>query len=622
MGIHDKNGNGQNTGAPNANAGVNPSQQQPDESMNTRGAVASIGFGLSAANLPILNTNKGSEYTTQFVTFLKEAYDKNISNKAKQPKIVVLDNAIKQRIAYSAVVVAMLLNAKVNYFVILLEATGRGPVKANAMAAEIYAAEKIPNNNNRIRIYTADDGIDKELHSEIRNALFEAYGDVEMYPVDGVVIPSRVQPSYDFCHNIATISYNACFLEYMLAGGLIKDINIATAKNEAGMSFLRIESNMSRTQLKNLVGDPVRSDFAIKLIESPMNQQYSSLNLGESPNDLTLTTGYVDAIPTPVPVPTVPGGPINSVLRMRPNVVITSVNPAVPTLGYAMLAIVSSLVMTNQNMWLASVMPKDKHNTGALNLFANLENNANRVGAVLDLSNKDRTLDEVYAVLRQMFMQDVMVTLDVPSFGPETSYLSAFAVAAQANSTPAKTAAAADIIKSAHELTNGNFPADFPINEIFIGSAINVPIGTWADKTGDRDIRDIDLAFILSQTGDINLANDWAFSNTPTGKDPYVEKVKVIAKVIPDAEISRKAIRVTFTPRFITTLADASQRAGLDARYEPEITFAETTNYDIMTAYYGAAGVSNAAGFARQQFNGGQGYNYNPFGTVGYGRFN
>lgn len=609
----------------NPNQGAGPDQQQV-QIKNQYVGVANIGFGSSIGNLPILNTNKGSEYTTQFVAFLKEAFEKNFPVKSKQPNIVVLDNAIKQQLAYSSVIVSVLLNAKVNYFVILLEATGRGPVRASAMASEIYNAEKMPMQGNRgaIKIFTADDGIDKVLHNEISQAILEQYGDaVGINPVDGIVIPARTQPSYDFCHNIAAVAYNACFLEYTISSGQLKDINIANAKNASGQSFLRIESNMSRVQMKNLVGEPVRSDFAIKLIESPLlNGNYQSLNLGETPHDLSVVTGYVDAIPTPVPVQTMPGGPVGSVLRMRPNVIITSINPAVPTLGYALLGLVSSLVMTNQNMWLACVTPKDKHNTGALNLFTNLEANPNNIGAVLDLSPKERSLDETYAVLKQMYLQDVMVTLDVPSFGPETSYLSAFAVAAQAGQTKAKTVASNDIIKTAHELTNGGFPLDFPANEIFVGGSVNVPTGTWFDKTGERDIRDIDLPFILTQPGDIGLANEWAFSNiTSTGKDPYVEKVKVIAKVIPDAEISRKAIRVTFTPKFIMTLAEAARSAGLDAKFEPEVVFAETTNYDLMSAYYGSTGVSNASGFARQHFNAGNGFNYSPYANVGFGRY-
>lgn len=624
MGINDgkEQAKGQQQ-VPNVNGGVGGPTQQSNGGNAVSGRVAAIGFSLSASSLPILNTSKGSEYTTQFASFLQEAYDKDINNKNKQPKITVLDNAIKQRIAYSVVVVSMLLNARVNYFTILLESTGRGPMRANAIAAEIKTAEKIQNSKD-IRIYTADDAIDGVLHNEIRAALAEQYGDMEMVPVDGVVIPTKAVIAYDFCRNIATIGYNACFLDYMLSSGNLKDINIADAKKEAGQTFLRIESNMSRTQLKNLVGDPIRSDFAIKLIEAPVNQQFQSLNLGESPSDLVITTGYVDAIPTPVALPTMPGQAPVTVLRMMPNIVLTSVFPLVGTLGYAMLGLVSSLVMTNQNMWLAGVLPKDKHNTGALNIFTNLENNPNGVGAVLELAGKERTNDETYAVLKQMFLNEVAVSMDVPSFGPETTYLSVFAVAAQQTNQQARAGASAEIIRTANELTNGIFPIDFPVNEIFIGKGVNVPTGTWADKTGERDIRDVDLTFILAQTGDIALANDWAFSNTPkdiNGKDPYVEKTKVIASVIPDAEITRKSIRVTFTPKFIKTLADASTAAGLDARYEPEIIFAATTNYDIMNSYFGAAGISNAAGFAKQQMNGNQGFNYNPYGAMGYGRY-
>lgn len=586
-----------------ANVGAAQNYEQPKMEMNNNPFGGSIGFG--SRDIFTMYANQGSDYTTGLAKAIMETY-KNIPS-AIRPRVSILDKEVINNLAYSAIVVSTLSDNEVNYFTILLEATGRKAMRASEIISEVNAANKMQ--GQRPMIYTTDDAIDSVLHQEIRTALEKEYGRVAIQSVDGMVVPVNHQEITAVTPKIAAIAYNACAVDAALAKGDVKDLNITEAKNKTNNSVLRLESNMSRLPAINEVGAPVRADWKIDLNIVDMASQMTSLNLQNNKITLAKTAGFVDAIPEEVATPTMPGMPPVTNIRLRPHIVVTNNATFTPTTGYMLLGLISSLVMTNKNMWLAAVMPKDsKNNVGALNLMTNLENNQNRIGSVLDLGSKKNTTDEIYALIKQMFALDPMVSMDVASFGPQTFYTSILATAAQPGNAKAKMHAAKELVQVASWLTSGHFPADFHINEIFANSGVIVPTGTWADKTGERDIRDIDLAFIASQTGDMTLMNRWVLSNLPkeaSGLDPYLTKVDIISKIVPDAEINGKAVRVTFSSKFITTLVNAAAAAGLDARYEPEIKFVESNNISIMGNYLANAGITNASGFAREHINAG-----------------
>ena len=186
-----------------------------------------------------------------------------------------------------------------------------------------------------------------------------------------------------------------------------------------------------------------------------------------------------------------------------------------------------------------------------------------------------------------------------------------------------KIAAQRLIIETASWLTSGKFPSNFNPNEIFASDGVVIPVGKWSDKSGERDIREIDLAFNASHTDSMEFLTTWAQSNLPkhiTGLDPYMTKVNIISKLIPSAEITGKAIRVTFSNAFISALESAAIGSGLNVRYEPQIKFAESNNLSILSNYLNNAGINNAGGFAQAMVQAGPNYS-TAYGNVGYNRF-
>lgn len=607
------------------NIGMNSNSSTTNTHTDVRPSV-SIGFG--GREVFTMSTNLGSEYVNKMAQSIQEAYKQSAISAQETPKVSILDKTVITNLGYSVILIHYMYKSTINYFKVILEGTGELPKTAEQIMQEVEVTAK--QTNVIPYIFTTSDAADSILDEEALRVLSTEYkGATSFKSVDGVVVPSTQHNNENIALNIAAIGFNATNIDAKLSDGEIADFNIALAKKNAPSTLLKFDSNMYKQTVQNEVDAPVRADWQIELNALAANQNISSPNMRDGKHVLTHVCGYTDAIPEEIAVPSMPGMPVTTQLRLHPHHIVTSNGTQTPTPAMMLLGIVSSLVVTNESMWLAAVMPEEGksalHNTGVLNILTNLENNQNKIGEVLDLTSKKTTPDEAYALLKNMYSLGSVVSYDIESVGPQTYYASSLAFAAKPGNGPDKIGAASEIIDAANWLTNHVFPADYNINEIFTGTGIVVPLGKWSDKSGERDIRDIDLAFVLQHSnGDINLAHKWILSSLPkeiTGLDPYLSKVEIISKLIPTAVITGKAIRVTFTEKFISTLMMAATQAGLNAIYEPVIKFAETNNLGVMNSYLAGASINNpTTGFATQQMQTGPVY-YTPYAMQGAARW-
>lgn len=517
----------------------------------------------------LMNSNQGSEYTNNVAKALVNYYAK--ATKQVSPSVHIFDKETFTKLAYSTIVVTLKVNNTVNYYTILLESTGRKPLTAHEIIEEWTQASKIP--GGAPIIYTADEAINSLLHKEIiANLKLEYNSGEEFQAVDGLVL-HKGHPDIDqIAPMVATLAYNACYVEALMDSKNYQDLNIAVAVAEKKNKQLRFEASMSKATSLNELCMPTRSDWKISLcLFNNQAQNFNIPNADIAKKVLSSVSGFVDALPENVALPTPPGMAQQYGIRFRPHVITTSIASVVPTIGYMLLGVVSSLVMTNKNMWLSTFSPTDKKvNVGSLNILSKIDDGE---GQRIDFTNKSYTADQVWAGISQLFPQSPILSVDVESYGPQSYYTSILAAAAASTASDEKTAAAKYLVKVANHITGGRFPANYDINKIFAMPGITIPLGHWSDKSGDRDIRDIDLVFITSHTDDINIINSWALSSLPmsaSGQDPYLTKVGIISKLIPSAEITGKATRVTFHSEFITTLISSVVSAGLDVRYEPE----------------------------------------------------
>ena len=608
----------------------NVQQQQAQASVqpkaNNFGSGKSV-LGFDSHGMTLMSGSKGSEYTKAIANGMAEAY-KAVTNAPSEVKIHVLDNHDFTNLKYSVIVTSVDCGNTVSYHTVIREATGDREFTASDVMAAVAEATKNPAQGNRLQFYTPDDANNLYLHKEIQLVLTKAYGNKKFKAVDAVVLPKEHGEIADVAEKLATNSYNACIIEWYLSTENVSDLNISPALQKAGKNkIMKISSDMRGLPGTNSFGAPFRADWKLVLNITDAVQTYQELNVQNGNTPLVDVSGFVDAIPEEVTVAQHPGYPPVVKTTLRPNIIITNDNPRYPTPCYMLLGIISSIVMTNPGMWIKALPLKDSKNQfGSLNLFTGLTKDeaGNPTLERLDLNNKSYTKDKVYNVAKQMFTLQPMISMDIQAAGYQTYYTSILSTAANPNNpNNIRSNAISELIAQANWLTNGAFPIDFPINEVFNDNGVVIPLGEWSDKSGLRDLRDIDLAFICGHADDTSLMSRWALSNLPgdkTNMDPFLTKVDIISKLVPDARITGKAVRVTFTGKFINTLAQAAAAAGLDARYEAEIKFLADNNISMVSNFLTNAGVSGAYGFAREYAP--QGVNFTTqYTNAGTGRF-
>jgi len=569
---------------------------KPDE-QPTGAAIRKLGFGSS---LGLIGATRGSEYTNSIAKTMQEVY----ANLPTPPKVNVFDREQMSNLAYSCIVVSMPnSNGEVCYHISLLEATGMDPLKASDIVSEATRAMREPNAG--ARIYTPSDAINGRLNNIILNDLSVQYPGAEFISTDGLVVHAASLEISDLGMRVAAIAFNATHTEAMLSSGELADLNITDAmadSNGSKRNGIKLEYNTYCTTVPNVIGSATRQDFKVDLVE--VSQEHAFELNSDSRNRLVSVAGYIDAIREDLPVAAQMGVQPATITRLHPNIVMTNNDTVSPTQGFMLLGVASATVMSRPELWiqsLASIDNKSPNTPGGLNILTNIENGQN--GVPLDFSAKSVTTEEHYAALKQMYSLSPIVSYDIEVFGPQAYYSSLLAAAASPSSDSTRLDALDEILEVCNQLTNGHFPSNFSTAEIFATEGLVIPLGYWMDKTGERDIRDIDMAFIANQTGDVNLVNKWGMTSLPrsvTGLDPFLTRVEIINQLIPDAVINGKAVRITFTQRFISELTSAIERAGLIARYETSVVINEQYNTAQFTDYLAAAGLSQATGFAQQ----------------------
>lgn len=610
---------GFNGGSENTEQTQNLNQQANTQAYSNNNEVISLGFGSNL--LTPMSTIQGADYTQKIARGIEEAYAAAKLPTGINPNVDILDNTIIPDIAYSNIVISLTVKGVLYYFNIMLEGTGDRIFTAGDMVNEIVQAERAGFGNPKPLIYTPDDGNDGVLHNVIMQHLIKTYKIENLKPVDGMVLPSDAPDSS--IHILAGEALKALYTEMALTTKLVNDLDLVAAKSQSNGS-LKVDSTYSTGISVDPFGTPIRSDWRLNLyLFNPQVKQQQSINVRNNKEQINSVAGYVDSIP----ITKVDSNNI-SFFRLAPHIIITNMQTKDSTPGNTLLGILTSLIMIEKTMWLPALPTKSsKHQVGALNIYTDLANQVRtkqkQVPDRYDFSKTQEFKDsnQITIALNNMYTENPLLSIDVPVFGPQTYYLSILAAAANLNNPTLSTAASREIIDSAHWLTGGKFPKDFPLNQIFNGPGVVIPLGKWSDSTGEKDIREIDLGFIACHSTDHDLINEYAISGyNGNGLDPFVSRVKIISKLVKDAKITGKATRLTFTREFINELTSASMAAGLQMSYTPTFTFKDNNNINFITDYTRNAGLSGNVGFARQ--NTPQGFAWNTtYGNAGFNRY-
>ena len=577
-------------------------------------------------NFMLKRTEMGSEYTNRVGKIMKDYYEKELPGSAI--RVDILDKEYVTHLAYSSVIVSLKTGNNVSYYTVLLAATGRAAKQARELAAEYEKIMRVDGRGMQydpLEIFTYDQAIDGIYEKEIIRILAAVYPDVkpeDFISLDGIVLPHMDHETEKLAQTAAAIAYNALLVDSQIGIDPSKDLNIALGMTQVGNAQLRTTKMFGKASgAKNALGQPIRSDWTIGLEAVDNSRKTLSLNTNANVSKITQVSGYVDAIPRLIESV----GPANTVIQTRklmPHIVLTNVEVASPTPAFMLLALISATPMTNIGLWGATWTQRLKE-LGALNIVVNSEGDTSGVGKALALDSSKITREAVVNFVKDAFVDTPAISIDIESFGPHSFYTSLFSAAVNPINAKLREVAARKIVDCAHQLTNGYFAKDFPINDIFVDYGVQVPLGVWADKKGEHDLREIDLGFIAANTGDTILMSKLAASNRTkqqTSLDPFQAKAEVIAAVTPDAIISGKATRVTFTAHFISELLNAASSCGFIFSYEVEESFiASQGNWFTYGNSFNNAGINvNAINGIAREFVGQTGSSYyTPYTNMG-----
>lgn len=616
----------------NGGANTTSNTQQVDNSLGF------IGMGLD-----LMSSARGSELTANLGKEISEVYKSLPADRT--PKVFIMDREIVSNIAYSLVVIAKKIDTTILYYTVLLEATGRQAATASELMGEWNAEFK---QGKVANVFTPDLAVDNELHLAIILQLSSHFGlvvssdargipegakdkagnDIDFINLDGLTIYNIPEDIVTMARTVASIGYNAIAVQAAMLTGQVSDFTIAKGRETSDGKQLAIKSH-NVTSAVNELGDPVRSDFTLSLVLESKKNKETSINIRNNDIPIAKVSGFVDTIAEEVDVPTYTTYGYQNIKKvtLRPNIIVNANFVSTPTYGHMMLGLITALTMAKKEMWVPTLVPREEGNqVGALNIITGVGAQPGEQFTAVDLKNKKYSAEEVHGFIQAMYTLDPIFSVDIDMFGPETYYTSLLSLAAAPMGIAGRDESLRQIVSTLTHITNGHFPSTFDINRIFLASGIMVPTGVWMDKSGLRDLKDIDAKFVASKSNDINLIRQWIMSNIPgtaNSGDPYTTKLDVISKLVPNAIIRGKAARVTFTSEFIATLTNAVTAAGLAINMTPEFRLLDQAgnNFSMVSNYIRDAGINNIGSYTRLRANGNPNAYATPYGVYGGFRF-
>jgi len=555
-------------------------------------------------------TTSGSEYVNKFTEKAKELFKEpaRVAGNEIQTRIFKLDNNDFMDLPYSYVILASksAASSAVYYHVILLEATGRKPVQVS------HILEEIKFKNSTLIYVAADTFADPMLRQLVNKVIVDAYGVTEkdLRPTEGLVVPYDQDPE-TVAVPAAVIAYNANVAKLGLEQGIIKPINlpnyVQNLRSKNG--YLQLDVAINNGVTINAVGKPIRADFELDLYKVT-NVNVQGIMPRDTRKRTSTVVGYMEYLPEDVAV-----APGVTKKMFTPMIILDEFHASRPTSEMTLLSIINSATFSNPSM-LLRLLTGVNRDLGVLNVLANMDQDKSGYGKKIKLKDGKLTDDKVYQILTNMVQFQPIVAIEIENFGPNFGTLAPFAALA----VPGVAAKANDEIVKTAELLLGQ---QIQNRQVAANDGIVVPVGEWVDNTGTkRDIREIDLAFVLDKTNDINLVFKWIMSNVPgkvTGMDPYLLKLEVINALIPNAVITGKAVRIPLNAAFVSEIVEKAMAAGYNPKSDiGQVGFTNYNNLQAIAAAYGNAKMQNINfGYSAQP----QQYYTPNVGMFGFGGF-
>ena len=522
-------------------------------------------------------------------------------------KLLAFDNQSNaQGWAYSFIVIAGTRpdSDKVYYMPFLLEATGREPVAINGMLEEDPRTGLV-RVKDQTMLFTPADYFNNIILDVIEKSVSVSFPGKTPRYIDGEIIPHSATLA-TIAGYAAADAIGGMWITYAKEKGQYRDLEAQQLLGQQITPYADLTINGGSAS--NKLGRVITMDYSIKLFTRKQEQQKVQLpGIADQVNNVGNVSGYVEET---ILSETDTYG--KKIYRAIPVLITSEIDTKFPTLGYTLLSMAGSAVLNQQNTLLNLLV--NKNNVGALNFLCNLEI-AEGFGAIVNIKDKKYTHEKALRYLSQLFTPRAAFAVEVELNSSEYFKVSPFAALidpqtyAKANNL---------IVQTAEQLINSKIN-----NNLVFKYAIEIPVGEWVDNNGIvRDLREIDLATIISLTKDINLIHKWIMSNEDpkiSQVDPYLTKIEVYNKLGLNAKILNKAVRVYLDPNFMSELIGGLGAVGFNPVLNSNVAYNTFTDLSNMSTSSIAASMLNANLGSMPGFGGG--YQYQNYGYASSGFF-
>lgn len=599
-----------NGGNPN-----NPKNSQDTKKENRGGSV----FHNTAISYQPINNNIGQRDYNKLKDELVEIFTKT-SDEDMEIAVIDLDNSNNPSLVFSSLIIAMRYKSGaipgVAYHTLLIQSTG----------GNIAPITDVIDGRNVEIMRLPSDAVDDELIKIADSKVRKYFTDGPYYNVDSQVVPiSFLIDDKEAIHELALNVGLACSTELSVRNEGYEDLNLSKIGNE---SNLNVNLAFNKQQIKDIDGSTFRSDVLVgfeSVKSGAGNNKYASVNQGQNQSEISVLNAFVDLVPivqqNNIYAAQQPNSGMNHKYAAR--LVITSVKSSFSyTPGSILLAIATSIAVRDNNNWIQSFKPRmianggiDTCDIGALNIEANLENNASGFGQIIDTKSDDFKLEDLGKYVSSIIREGLCVSLDCPDASSQSWYLSVFSKAYDGSRSAYDV-----IIRAADELTNGNFSKYFAAgDEIFTDKNNRIHNGYWVDKNaGLRDLREIDHLAVCNLLGQTNPQAITQWSNTFFQKQrPLVsrldERRRIISTLTDETAVfTGFSNRVTFTAKFLDALTAGINDTGVNVRINTPMSSTDFNNQRGIADFVGSAIIGTSsfrqpnAYSVHQQGNGGQ----------------
>lgn len=548
-----------------------------------------------------LARGQGSEYIIKLRDILLEKF--KTAPTSYNYKFLSLDRALDNRLHFSALVFCMTennaaSNKSVVFHTLILEASNVAVAPLmKPISSQMDPSQQMYQGGTVEVFRPSTDCFNEGLMVMVNDLVRKEYPNYKQFPTMATVIPRNFNVmDQGLVHQLAVSISLANSTEFDMTRPDFQDINLGFLVND---SNLQINQTYSKATTTDAVDNPIRADIGISFTSKSKNgNSESALNAGETNNQISQLTAFVDMMYSPVVPQSLGFAGYHQPQQIDPSIiatqtfaarlVITSMtNYFVTTLPGQLLSLLTAFAASENGNWMQTFLASSRvlngkpflmHDIGGLGYESTIS-----PGLPLDTVSDNFKPEDLGKLISILVRPGLTLSVDVPDCAPDSWQLKVFSAAANDDA-----GAINNIYNAANYLTNGNFTKHFAKGtQMFTDKGNRVHLGYYTDKSGERhDIRNLDYLAVANRFGKDypGTLREWSdtFSQTNMPLIPRLAaRKKIITNMEPSAELTGFAHRVTPSAQFWTALALACRDAG----FSP-----------ILSNQYGTAGMNNQRG--------------------------